>query len=313
MTATRIGDAVLSSGLVAHLLERHPDARFTIACGAPAAPLFAAVPGLERLIVVKKKAYHAHWFDLWLATAGTHWDLAIDLRGSALTRFLRAKSRRAMKYRDNDLHRVIELGRILGIDPPPAPHVWPSEAAREEAARILPPGRSTLAVGPAANWGGKQWPADRFAALVRRATADNGLLPGARVAVLAAEAERAAVRPVLDALPAERTVDLVGYPLPVAAAAIARSDLFVGNDSGLMHVAAATGTPTLGLFGPSPEKRYGPWGAHCGIVRTPESYRELVDAPDFDHRSHESLMGNLTVDAAYEGLAQLYGRVKNKH
>ncbi|HEX2151160.1 MAG TPA: glycosyltransferase family 9 protein, partial [Stellaceae bacterium] len=47
VTATRIGDAVLSTGLLSHLVERHPGARFTIAAGAPAAPLFATVPGLD--------------------------------------------------------------------------------------------------------------------------------------------------------------------------------------------------------------------------------------------------------------------------
>ena len=44
VTATRIGDAVLSTGLLTHLIERHPHARLTIAAGPVAAPLFEAVP-----------------------------------------------------------------------------------------------------------------------------------------------------------------------------------------------------------------------------------------------------------------------------
>src|SRR5262249_24873700 len=52
VTATRIGDAVLSTGLLAHLIERYPEARITIAAGPDAAPLFEAVPGIERLITV---------------------------------------------------------------------------------------------------------------------------------------------------------------------------------------------------------------------------------------------------------------------
>ncbi len=312
VTATRIGDAVLSSGLIAHYAAKHPGVRITVACGAPAAPLFEAAPGVERVIVIRKRRYHAHWLLLWLGTVGTLWDHAIDLRGSGLSWFLPAKRRTRTKYKDDSVHRVAELGRMLGIDPPPAPAVWPSAEARREAERLVPDGTDVLAVGPAANWGGKQWPADRFAGLVRRATADGGVLPGARVAVLAAEGERASVAPVLAALPADRIVDLVGRPLPVAAAAIARARLFVGNDSGLMHVAAATGTPTLGLFGPSPEKRYGPWGPHCAVVRTVESFEDLCWAPDFDHLSQKTLMGSLTVDMAYEGLAKLYANVKNR-
>ena len=54
VSATRIGDAVLSTGLLSYLVERYPDARFTIAAGPVAAPLFEAVPRLERIIVIDK-------------------------------------------------------------------------------------------------------------------------------------------------------------------------------------------------------------------------------------------------------------------
>lgn len=312
VTATRIGDAVLSSGLIAHFAAEYPGVRITVACGAPAAPLFEGAPGVERVLVVTKRRRHMHWLALWLATAFARWDLVVDLRGSGLPWFLAARRRVRAKYKDEHVHRVAELGSMLKIDPPPAPAVWPTDTARREAAALVPEGGPVLAVGPAANWGGKQWPAERFAELVRRATAPDGILPGARVAVLAAEEERASVSPVLGALPAARTIDLIGRPLSVAAAAVARATLFVGNDSGLMHVAAATGTPTLGLFGPSTERRYGPWGPHCAVVRTKESFEEICWAPDFDHRSQKSLMGSLTVDMAYEGLAKLYANVKDR-
>jgi len=55
ITANRVGDAVLTTGLLAWLVERYPDASFTIACGPYGADLFRATPRLERLIVMKKK------------------------------------------------------------------------------------------------------------------------------------------------------------------------------------------------------------------------------------------------------------------
>ena len=88
VTATRIGDAVLSTGALGWLAGQHPEARFTIACGPVAAPLFEAFPQLERLVVVRKQRYSLHWLALWSACAGTAWDLAVDLRGSGLTWFL---------------------------------------------------------------------------------------------------------------------------------------------------------------------------------------------------------------------------------
>jgi ADP-heptose:LPS heptosyltransferase len=79
------------------------------------------------------------------------------------------------------------------------------------------------------------------------------------------EAERAMAAPVLAALPG--AVDLVGrLTLPEAAACLARCAFFVGNDSGLMHLAAAAGAPTLGLFGPTPASEYAPRGRRAAAV-----------------------------------------------
>ena len=93
ITATRIGDAVLSLGLLHHLLAQHSGARVTIACGAPAAALFEATPGLEDLIVVRKKPFSLHWLALWGSVCGRRWDLVVDLRASALAYFLSARRR----------------------------------------------------------------------------------------------------------------------------------------------------------------------------------------------------------------------------
>ena len=311
ITATRIGDAVLSSGVIAELAARHPEARFTIACGVPAAPLFETVPNLDRLIATEKKPLHSHWIALWAAVAMKRWDIVYDLRGSALARILWARRRIIGEHRDENVHRVTELGQLTAMSPPPAPRLWLSQSDRDTARSLIPDERPVLALGPTANWGGKQWPADRFASLAQRATGDDGALPGAAVAVLGAEAERGMAVPLLDAVPADRRIDLVGQPLRIAAACIERSSLYVGNDSGLMHIAAAVGTPTLGLFGPSSETRYGPWGDHCAAVRTPESFKEIVLADDFDYLNQRSLMETLTVDRAYDALEKLYVSVKN--
>ncbi|MBD3668264.1 MAG: glycosyltransferase family 9 protein, partial [Kangiella sp.] len=65
VTATRIGDAVLSTGILGRLIADNPGARITVACGRAAAPLFEAVPGLERIIVLDKKRWSLHWLGLW--------------------------------------------------------------------------------------------------------------------------------------------------------------------------------------------------------------------------------------------------------
>jgi ADP-heptose:LPS heptosyltransferase len=308
VTATRIGDAVLSTGLLGHLIERYPGARLTIAAGPLAAPLFDSVPGLERLIVVEKRPRGVHWLDLYRRVALARWDLVVDLRGSALAWLLRARERRIMAKGDAREHRVRQLARLFALDPPPSPRLWLAPRHEERAAALVPPGGPVLAIGPAANWRGKEWRAERFAALAQRLTAPTGPLAQARVAVLAAAHERAQAQPLLDALPAARTIDLVGrVDLLTAAAVLRRAALFIGNDTGLMHIAAAIGTPTLGLFGPSPSAQYAPWGRLTAIAQTTMTHAEMFQ-PGFDHVTTDTLMDTLTVEAAEAAACRLLER-----
>ncbi len=309
VTATRIGDAVLSTGLVSYLIDRYPGARLTIAAGPAAAPLFEAVPGGERVMIVEKRRWSLHWLPLYARVAARHWDLVVDLRGSALAWLLRARERKVMAKGDGREHRVRQLGRLFELDPPPDPLLWTEPGHERAAATLISSGGPVLAIGPAANWRGKQWRAERFAELARRLTAIDGLLPGARVVVLAAAHERAQARPLLDAVPAERRIDLVGrVDLLTAAAVLRRCVLFVGNDTGLMHIAAACATPTLGLFGPSPSSQYAPWGPRADFVCSLDPPMAMF-GPGFDHRTTDTLMDGLSVDAAEAAAHRLWGSV----
>ena len=76
-----------------------------------------------------------------------------------------------------------------------------------------------------------------------------------------------------------------------------------------MHMAAAAGIPTLGLFGPSPEWRYGPYGERTAVARTTESFEQLVvDNPAFDHRKPDCLMTGLSVEAVVAAARALWLR-----
>ncbi|MBO0735027.1 MAG: glycosyltransferase family 9 protein [Alphaproteobacteria bacterium] len=309
VTATRIGDAVLSTGLLAYLIERHPVARLTVAAGPAAAPLFETVPGLERLIVVEKRRWSVHWVPFYRTVAMRRWDLVVDLRGSALAWLLRAGERRVMAKGDAREHRVRQLGRLFGLDPPPNPHLWTAPHHERAAGRLIRSGSPVLAVGPAANWRGKQWRAGRFAELAGRLTGPGGALRGFRVAVLAAAHERGQAEPLLAAVPDERRIDLVGrVDLLTAAALLGRCAMFIGNDTGLMHVAAAAGTPTLGLFGPSPASQYGPWGPLTAYVCSTDP-AEAMFGPGFDHRTTDTLMDGLSVEAVEAAAGRLWHSV----
>jgi heptosyltransferase-3 len=276
VTSNRIGDAVLATGLLDHLLRTYPEARFTVACGPAAEGLFARMPRRERTIVFEKRPHSRHWLSLWAATVGTVWSLVVDIRGSALAWVLPARRRVVAHWRrvPRDRHKIAQLGLILGLDPAPAPVTWTAAEDRARAAALLPGGPWVL-LGPTANWHGKLWPAERFADLF--AVLAAGRLQGARAAVIGGtgQAERAMAAATLAALP--QAVDLVGrLSLAEATACIQRAALYVGNDSGLMHLSAAARAPTLGLFGPTKDNipQFYPTGPRSGMAISPTKRME---------------------------------------
>jgi hypothetical protein len=204
------------------------------------------------------------------------------------------------------------LAELIGVSPPPPPQLWFDEKTLQAAEKFIPDGTATLAIGPSANWAGKTWRVENFIALVQRLTAEEGIFPQARVAVFAAPGEEEIAYTLLKSIPAERQIDMIAKAAPVAvAAALQRCQFYIGNDSGLMHCAAAVGTPTLGLFGPSFPVLYHPWGAHCAYVSTPESYEQLTSYQGYHHSTAASLMDSLTVDAVTQAALQLFQRVNS--
>jgi ADP-heptose:LPS heptosyltransferase len=274
---SRLGDAVLASGLVQTLVGEIEDARFTVVASALTAPLFAEVPGLERVIAMEKRPLGLHWLSLWRQVSRRRWGLVVDLRGSALAVLLRPRRRAVHKKGGAPAHKVVEAARLLKLEgDPPAPKLYTSATIRDRAAALCAGPGPLLAMAPAANWIGKTWPAERFGLVARELLRGGGPLEGGRLMVLGGPADRETAQAVLAALPRARVIDMVGTEdLLVAYAALARARLFIGCDSGLMHMAAAAGAPTLGLFGPSDEGRYAPWGPNGRTVRGPRSFEEI--------------------------------------
>ena len=313
ITSTHIGDAAVSSGILAHLVERHPGAAITVVCGQRAASLFGAVPNLDRVLPIVKRRANLHWLGVWRACVGTRWDLIVDIRSSVVAYLLRTGERRVFRPRSEPgARRVAEWGAVIGLDDLPPPHIWTGPAQEAAAARLLP-AAPILALGPTANWHKKIWSPTRFAELVRRLTGTDGILPDAHVAVFGTEAERPIVQPLLDGIPEARRLDLIGKTdLATAAAVLKRCRLFIGNDSGLLYIAIAGGIPALGLFGPSPgyagdqETYLASWAKRSGFVRTPESFEALAGA---GARTEGTLMESLTVEAVEAAARSLWARL----
>src|SRR5260221_6572240 len=164
--ANRLGDAVLSTGLLDHLIRTYPAARITVACGPVAEGVFQRMPNLDRIIVVSKLPFGRHWLPLWSFAVTRWWDLVVDIRGSALSWLIPTLHRAVM--RPGSGHKTEQLAQVLRVSPEPLPVAWfgPEDIAR--VAGLMPVGRPVIVLAPTANWLPKVWSEERFVARFQR-------------------------------------------------------------------------------------------------------------------------------------------------
>lgn len=184
---------------------------------------------------------------------------ATDGRGLLLTHAVRR--RREVKH----LHQTryyLEMVRALGCEPGEAePHL----TIPERVAQSLPlPEGDLVGLAPGAQYGpAKQWFPERFAAVADRVIDTFGV----RVILFGAASDRETTAKVA-AYARHSLTDLAGRTsLAQAMATIAQCRLFITNDSGLMHVAAALGVPVVALFGSTDPTTTGPVGSPARIIR----------------------------------------------
>jgi heptosyltransferase-3 len=302
-----IGDTILTTGVLEQLRAENPEAQFTLALSPATTGLFRGFPNLERLLPLAKQRNGLHWWHLWRATVATRWAISVDMRGSAMTRFLRS-SRRYIRQGGvvSGVRAADDAAKVIGLNQSPPLAIHTDSAAKAAIAALVPNDRRALLVlAPGSNWGPKRWPADRFAALARRLASAGAVLSGARIVVLGGPGEEPMTGSVAAGLSGHDVIDLGGsLPLLEAAALFERSQLFVGNDSGLMHLAAAVGAPTLGLFGPTDDQRYAPFGRRAACVRGERTFAEslaLYRANPID----DSLLDDLSVERAEKAALDL--------
>ena len=311
---TRIGDFILTSGLISHLQATYPDLRLTIACGYSCQPLTKYIPCVDRVIPIHKKPLNKHWLDLWHEVRDTHWDLIVDLRNSLISRLVRKKEVYRRIKPTGKLHKVEEAARVMKLDHVPNPKIWITDEQREFARKYIPDGTQFIGIGPGASHLFKRWPADKFADLCEKLIAEDGNYPGAKIVVLGSPVERITAQPIFDRLPPDKVIDLVTKTdLLKAAAILERCSLYVGNDNGQMHMAAALGVKTIGLFGPTPTQLYRPWGRNCSVACTDTPQVKLREIEKRVGRDVACLMEDLRVETVITAIKQVCGDLNQVH
>jgi len=275
ITLSNIGDAVMTTPALQLVHETFPSARVDIVCDPRSHDIFVHCPFRGALIFKEKRRGLAGTLQLIRRLRREVYDLIVDVRTDGLAWLLCARRRLTKKRPSAGARHAVQqhaavVAPLAGARPP-AMRLWLDDAIRDKARLWVNElcAESILAIAPGANWLAKIWPAARFRELADRVAdlVDGYVLVGSREdRSLGAELALGLKRPCLN---------LCGKTsLLEAGAVLERCTAFVGNDSGLGHLAAAAGTRTLTIFGPGDPERYRPWGAQSVWVASAD--REIT-------------------------------------
>ncbi len=314
-----LGDAVMCEPALSQLPVLFPQAEITLLVKPAIADLLAQHPAVNRTLVYDDRGRHAGLTGKW-TLAGVlrrhRFDLAILFQNAfeaALISFLAGIPRRfgyatdgrsllltdpvVVPPRSAQRHQVEYYWDLLkplgGQGPAPAPRLFvtPEESAliaRRMADAGIGAADLVIGVNPGSTYGhAKRWLPDRYAEVVNRVVKDTQSRSGARVgvAILGAKGEEPLGKAIADQIKIRSVVCSGQTTVRELMALVKRCQLFLTNDTGPMHVAAAFNVPLVAIFGPTDWQTTSPFGVDAQLVRQPVSCAPcLLRECPIDHR-----------------------------
>jgi heptosyltransferase-1 len=262
-------------------LKAIPGARVDWVTQSEYAPLVDCFGVADRVIAFPRRGTIRRFPAFWTALRRDSYDLSVDFQGllkSALIgRLARARERvgpsfyregaslfytRVAGQRDKNRHAVeenLEIAGALGAPSGEAPPAFrfPAFTPTEREPRV--------AVVPLSRWHTKNWPAAHFVEVLKRLQAERG----AAVYFLGGALDRYLCEGMAAQLGGP-VFNLAGkVSLPEMGGVFKTMNLVMGNDSGPLHMAAALGVPVLAVYGPTDERRTGPYGNGHRLLSAP--------------------------------------------
>lgn len=306
-----LGDVLLTTPLVAAIRAAYPHARITYAVGSWARPMVTTsqhidatlalpdswTPGslLATARIVRQQRFEMVFVPdrspvltllTWLARIPVRVGLDSAGRGFAYTHRAAISS---IVMHEADQYNL--LASAADLPPPPRRlFFFPSAASEQSAAALIAKYRSSTGPLVILHPGGgqnpgmtlprKRWLPERWSIVADELIRQHGV----QVLLVGGPGDQEVVTAVRQAMH-NPAVELVRrWDWGELAALIRHSDLFLGHDTGMMHLATAVETPTLAVFGPSDPQIYGPYGEHSAYVWRPTGespcFYEGVAVPD---------------------------------
>lgn len=289
-----IGDAILTIPALAALRKAFPAAEITVASGSWSLEVFRQIPNIDQVVVVdcpwwvRKRSGRGPWQSYLsflrsvLKLRRKRYDLMIDFRGDprhviwfgVITRARRLAGISRLGTRslldvasspgegDHEIDRSLSVVQALGGPPAVSSAALPiNDDDRRLAASFIPQHGRFLVL----HTGGKlinRWPFDRFAALLRRLL----VLPDLSFVIIGGTEDREEASKLAELDPTRIHIAAGRLSIPSVAALVESAALYVGVDSGPMHVLHAVTTPAVLLFGPTSPARFAPRRSGISII-----------------------------------------------
>jgi heptosyltransferase-2 len=329
-----IGDFVRCHSVVKLLRAQAPDRPVDIVSSTLCAPLADYMPGIRQAIVsdlprrrlgialqrrLADRLREAHYGQVLVMSRKWKAALAPFLAGIPLRTGFAGEFRFGLlndiRFGERKLPRMIDqMGALALPKHASLPPEWPlpelempsDEVASWRAQRgLAADGRPIVTLSPGAVGVGKAWPVSHYGALARALSKD-----GASVWVLGGPNETSLAKQIADAAGSE-VRDLTGNDLRNAILALAAADVAVTNDSGLMHVSAAIGTPTVAIFGPTSPWHWKPLNPIAAILEPPgdEAAAERARSEGNDAVRHRRT-ADVTVETVLATVRETLGKTR---
>jgi len=269
ITLSNIGDVILTTPTLEALHSKFPNATFDIVGDKRSEILFKYCPYMDNFFEKNKEL---GWYGILLLIKKLRqkkYDVAVDLRSDGILFFVKATkklfkvpNKASLKIHSVEKH-FLSLNRVVEKNIP-STTIWLSDSEKDLANKIFNKykNKSLLTIGVGANFEGKIWNISNYIKLA------NILNDSFDVVILVGDKNDAALSKDFALGFKGRIIDCCGYyNLLETAAIIKKSDFFVGNDSGLGHIASAVNTKSFTIFGVGEPNRYSPWGDNASWVQ----------------------------------------------
>jgi lipopolysaccharide heptosyltransferase II len=301
-----LGDVVTATPVFRSIREAFPGASIHVLAGPWAKDVLAGNPFIDQVLLYESGRFRRgaarldrrHPLRVMLEVAAERYTHVIDLRGDFWTVLLpflsgarcrvdrgtvriaswfhRRRSNNGTDDARGPLHEVETNLAIVGpLVGPPGPEpalveVFIGEGERAAVASRLraigiPDGVSVVTIHPGASWKPRAWRPESFAEVARHIL---GRYP-VRVCFVGSRDDRDIADRIRALLPDGRAHFFFDSSLSETTALLERSALFIGNDSGIAHIAAACGTPVIALYGPQDPRRFRPWSERSVVLHKP--------------------------------------------